>query len=197
MNKTYEFSFERGQFLKFIGGLAALVLLIFCAGFLAGLALEMGQPAPILVAQFPPALVPAHALIAPEDLPAIEPVAEQLADLAPEDQPAVEGPEVEEDEAPAAVQAIQPPPPAAGPLGGKFAVQLGAFLSERNAGSMLREIKAKGYEADVVSMPDSQGRTWFLVRFGLYPNRAEASAAATDLQSREQLDALVRPSGSM
>jgi cell division septation protein DedD len=183
MSKTYEFSFERGQLMRLIGGIVSLVLLVFSAGFLAGLALEMGQPTPVLIAQFPPAALPAHALIAPEDLPAIEPAFEEFAAIETEDLEALDP--------------VESPEPAAPAIPGKYAVQLGAFLSEKNAGSMLRELKAKGYNADVVPMPDSQGRTWYLVRFGVFPNRTEASAVAVELQTREQLDALVRPSGSM
>src|SRR6266852_4025463 len=51
MNETYEFSFERGQLIKVIGGILSLVVLVFCAGLLVGVALEFREPAPMLVAQ--------------------------------------------------------------------------------------------------------------------------------------------------
>jgi hypothetical protein len=52
-------------------------------------------------------------------------------------------------------------------------------------------------EVDVVPRQDSHGRTWYLVRYGIFPNRAEATAVAMELKLRENLDALVRPSNSM
>ena len=52
-------------------------------------------------------------------------------------------------------------------------------------------------EVDVVPRQDSHGRTWYLVRYGIFPNRAEATAVAMELKFRENLEALVRPSNSM
>jgi cell division septation protein DedD len=196
MSKSYEFSFRRGQLVKLVSGLVSLVLLVFVAGFLAALALEMGQQAPVLIAQFPPALIPAQALVAPEDLPAVEPVSVELAE---DDQPAIEEKNDVEvvAETPEPAQAVQPAQAAQAELDGKFAVQLGAFLSSRNAEKLSKKLEARGYSADVVTREDSHGRTWYLVRFGLYQNRAQASVVALELKTREMFDAVVRPSNSM
>jgi cell division septation protein DedD len=198
MNKIYEFSFERGQLMKFVGGLTSLVLLVFFAGFLTGVGLPLNEaPAVILVQGPQPPYRPDQPLaagilpeqpaieevaaVADEDLPAIDP-----ADSV-DDQPAIEEPEVEV----AAAEQVE------APIERGFAVQLGAFLSRQNADLLARKLVRAGYEADVVIREDSHGRPWFLVRYGLFPNRAEASAVAIQIKNRDNFEAFVRPSGTM
>jgi cell division protein FtsN len=196
MNETYEFSFERSQLMKVIGGLVSLVLLVFCAGFLVGIALQVRQPAPTLVAQTTqPQSAPAPAAVAAPPIVALpeEPVAD-------EDRPAVDASDdavAVEPDLPAveAVNAIDAKPAASD--AGKFAVQFGAFLQPKNAGILAKSLTAKGYLSDVVAREDSHGRTWYLVRYGAFTNRAEAAAAAVELRTRESLDAVVRPANSM
>jgi cell division protein FtsN len=194
MNETYEFSFERSQLMKVIGGLLSLVLLVFCAGFLVGIALQLRQPAPTLVAQ---TTQPQPAPVAVAAPPIAAPPEEPVAD---EDRPAVEA---SDDSAAAdtelpAVEAAEPDTakPAVSDAG-KFAVQFGAFLQSKNAGILAKRLTAKGYLSDVVAREDSHGRTWYLVRYGAFQNRTEATAAAVELKTRESLDAVVRPANSM
>lgn len=198
MNETYDFSFERGQLMKVVGGLLLLVVLVFSAGLFTGVALQMRDAAPTLVAETPkpqPAAAPvppAPQLVKPtveappeEDQPAVE-ASTQTADNQTDDidpnAPAVEDTPAESKVAEDA---------------GKFAVQFGAFLQRENAGVLARRLASKGYDAGVVAREDSHGRTWYLVRYGIFSNRAEATALAVELKSREKLDALVRPSNSM
>jgi septal ring-binding cell division protein DamX len=202
MNAQYEFSFERGQLFKVVGGLVSLVLLVFFAGLLTGLMVQMQEPSATLVAEAPPpqlVAVPAP----PPPVIAAEPVASVAAD----DQPAVESeddkaaidpdqPAVEEDK-PAVAAASDSDDQVQPGIPGKFAVQLGAFLQADNAGLLAKKLEKRGYEVDVVPRQDSHGRTWYLVRYGIFPNRAEATAVAMELKLRENLDALVRPSNSM
>jgi cell division protein FtsN len=196
MSETYEFSFERSQLLKVIGGLLSLVLLVFCAGFLVGIALQVRQPAPTLVAQTTqPQSAPAPAAVAASLIVALpeEPVAD-------EDRPAVDasddtaaaGPDLPAVEA---ANAVEAKPAASDP--GKFAVQFGAFLQSENAGILAKRLTAKGYLSDVVAREDSHGRTWYLVRYGAFTNRTDAAAAAVELKTRESVDAVVRPANSM
>jgi DedD protein len=192
MNETYEFSFERSQLMKVIGGLLSLVLLVFCAGFLVGVALQARQPAPTLVAQATPQPVtPAPILAAP---PIVAPPEEPVAD---EDRPAVEASDdtATVDTEPPAVESAEAKPAASD--AGKFAVQFGAFLQSKNAGILAKRLTEKGYLSDVVAREDSHGRTWYLVRYGAFQNRTEATAAAVELKTRESLDAVVRPTNSM
>ncbi|HEY2380033.1 MAG TPA: SPOR domain-containing protein [Terriglobia bacterium] len=198
MSENYEFSFERSQLMKVVAGLLSLVILVFGAGLLTGVALQMREAAPALVAQSPhsqpvtaPAVAPAPIIVTPPPEPVV----------APEDQPAVEA---SNDDAPAIdpdAPAVEDTSPASKVADaediGKFAVQFGAFLSRQNAGVLAKKLVTRGYDAGVVAREDSHGRTWYLVRYGVFTNRAEATAAALDLKARENLDALVRPSNSM
>ncbi len=199
MNEQYEFSFERGQLLKVAGGLVSLVLLVFFAGLLTGLMVQMQEPAPTLFAEVPPPQ--------PVAVPAPPPLIIEAPPVAEEDQPAVESdgdnaaidpdlPAVEEDK-PAVAAAVDSDEQVQPGIPLKFAVQLGAFLQANNAGILAKKLEKRGYEVDVVPRQDSHGRTWYLVRYGIFPNRAEATAVAMELKFRENLEALVRPSNSM
>ena len=202
MNAQYEFSFERGQLFKVVGGLVSLVLLVFFAGLLTGLMVQMQESSSTLVAEVPP---PQLVAVPAPPPPVVEP--EPVAPAAEEDQPAVEGdddkaaidpnqPAVEEDK-PAVAAANESDDQVQPGIPGKFAVQLGAFLQADNAGLLAKKLEKRGYEVDVVPRQDSHGRTWYLVRYGIFPNRAEATAVAMELKFRENLEALVRPSNSM
>jgi cell division protein FtsN len=194
MNEVYEFQFERRQLTKLVGGLLSLVLLVFCAGALVGVAYQLSYVMPALLAEaedrgrqqatVPPPVVaaslPAAVADSPEttlEAPAIDPVAPAID---PADLPAIEAPAEQ-----AAVINDE-----------TFAVQFGAFLQSQNAGVLARQIAAKGYDADIIAREDSRGRTWYLVRHGAFPNRAKATAAAVELQARAGLDAVVRPANS-
>ena len=203
MNAPYEFSFERGQLFKVVGGLVSLVLLVFFAGLLTGLMVQMQESSSTLVAEVPP---PQLVAVPAPPPPVVEP--EPVAPAAnEEDQPAVESdddkaaidpnqPAVEEGK-PAVAAANESDDQVQPGIPGKFAVQLGAFLQADNAGLLAKKLEKRGYEVDVVPRQDSHGRTWYLVRYGIFPNRAEATAVAMELKFRENLEALVRPSNSM
>ena len=198
MNAQYEFSFERGQLFKVVGGLVSLVLLVFFAGLLTGLMVQMQEPSAALLAEIPPpqlVAVPAPPLVVEaepvtqEDQPAVESDDDKAAIDA--DQPAVE------EDKPAVAAANESDDQVQPGIPGKFAVQLGAFLQADNAGILAKKLEKRGYEVDIVPRQDSHGRTWYLVRYGIFPNRAEATAVAMELKFRENLEALVRPSNSM
>jgi cell division septation protein DedD len=204
MNETYEFSFERGQLIKVIGGILSLVVLVFCAGLLVGVALEFHEPMPTLVAQSKQLSPQTVAVPAPPVLvsPPADPVnSEETAAVAADDDDAAidpNQPAVEEKEDKADKSAVKTSDEPAQPgIPGRFAVQLGAFLQPDNAEVLSRKLLARGYDADVVVREDSHGRMWYLVRYGIFSNRSEASAIAFQFKSRENLDALVRPSNSM
>jgi cell division septation protein DedD len=199
MNEIYEFSFERGQLIKVAGGVLSLVVLVFCAGFVAGLALQFREPTPTLVAQSTQPKAKPVAVAAPSAPALVTPPVEQVVANKEEepaidpDQPAVEE-TAENDDKPAARESDEP---VQSGIPGRFAVQLGAFLRPENAEVLSRKLASKGYDADVVVREDSHGRMWYLVRYGIFPNRAEASAVALEFRSHENLEALVRPSNSM
>lgn len=195
-NEVYEFSFERRQLMKVIGGLLSLVLLVFCAGLLVGVAFQLHQAGPALMAEAtPPQPAPAAPAPAAEAIAqvvepaeiAAEPVAEPFAETngIDPDRPALEADEIVETEVPRPRSSET------------FAVQVGAFLQSENAGVLAKRLTKRGYEAGVVLHEDSRGRMWYLVRSGAFSRRAEAVAVAVRLHDREGLDAVVRPSNSM
>jgi cell division protein FtsN len=205
MRDIYEFSFERGQLMKVLGGLGSLVLLVFFAGLLTGLMVQSQQPVPTFIAETPKPQ--------PVALPAPPPPVVEEQPVAEEDQPAVESsdsdgnggnaaidpdrPAVEDKPAVTVAASNDSDDPVRSSLAGKFAVQLGAFLQANNAGVLAKRLEKRGFEVDIVPRLDSHGRTWYLVRYGIFENRAEATAVAMELKARENLDALVRPSNSM
>src|ERR1700733_1458742 len=130
MNDVYEFSFERRQLMKLLGGLLSLALLVFSAGFLVGIGLQLRQPAPTLLAQATlPQPAPAPSLAAPPV------VTRPKTPVADEDRPAVEpsGDATAIDPDPPAVAAAEKQLVSAVADPGKFAVQVGAFLQSKNA----------------------------------------------------------------
>jgi cell division protein FtsN len=196
-NEVYEFTFERGQLMKVVGGLVSLVLLVFCAGLLVGVSYQLQIAAPVLMVENkeaqPPAAAPAP--VAEIVAPAVEPTVESSS-------MAVEEADSEDLEMDPDLPAIDPAPnTVAAALAREadelFAVQLGAFLQSHNAGVFAREVAAKGYEADIIEREDSRGRTWYLVRHGSFADRSQAVAAAVKLHVREGFEAVVRPSKSM
>ena len=204
MNETYDFSFERSQLIKVIGGILSLVVLVFCAGLLVGMAIEFREPVPTLVAQsthqpqtvvLPPSSVSVNSSSSPDEANITADKADAAA--TDDDQEAVDPdqPAIEEKDGKSPAKTDDEPVQAGSP--GRFAVQLGAFLQPENAEVLSKRLLARGYDADVVIREDSHGRRWYLVRYGIFLDRNEASAFAMEFKSRENLDALVRPSNSM
>jgi tetratricopeptide (TPR) repeat protein len=80
---------------------------------------------------------------------------------------------------------------------GKYEVQTGAFLVEKNAVEMKEALVKKGVAARIVRMPDSKQRSWHVVRFGKDSDRETAEKICRQLKERENIDAIVRPSGKL
>lgn len=209
MSRIYEFAFQRRDLIKIATGVSALGILLFAAGLLSGLGWQGAeQPAPVIIAnlslpenikqQIELCVVPQQPVaIAWEDIPAVDPADENAAAAS-------------EAEVAAAVEAVEAvaiaPRPAvlkqaqAAPRGrsrSEFSVQLGAFLQSENALALSRRLDQRGYNADVVPMEGARGRTWYLVRFGVFETRTEALMAAAEFKNLEGIDALVRQSDSM
>jgi cell division protein FtsN len=194
MNEVYEFQFERGQLMKLVGGLLSLVLLVFCAGALVGVAYQLSYVMPALLAEAEDRGRQQATHAAPVVAAKQPAAAAESADTTPKEA-AVEPvtPAID----PADLPAIEAPAEQAAAIHDEtFAVQFGAFLQSQNAGVLARQIAAKGYDADIIAREDSRGRTWYLVRHGAFPDRAKATAAAVELQARAGFDAVVRPANS-
>jgi cell division protein FtsN len=194
MNEVYEFSFERRQLMKLLGGVLSLGLLVFCAGLLVGVSYQIQNAAPaFLVEKQKPQPEPVKAPLSPVVAPANETsdadkTEEEIEATIDPDLPAIDPADEKTAIASAAVHQSDEE---------TFAVQLGAFLQSQNAGVFARKIAAKGYEADIVAKEDSKGRTWYLVRHGSFVDRSEATAVAVRLHVREGFDAVVRPANTM
>jgi hypothetical protein len=67
-------------------------------------------------------------------------------------------------------------------------VQLGSFHEEKNAKQFVSRIKKKGYTPFIVQGKDS---TWYKIRVGPYPSKAEASQVTQDLKKNQGISALV------
>lgn len=128
---------------------------------------EPSTPRPALVVEVVERSFPAD-----EPEPAAEPVVE------PTPAPAVEAapdlPTTTPDQP--AVASLPGPPSGRG-----FTVQVGAFESLVEAADTLRSLQAQGHGDAFHVSAEVNGTTWHRVRVGLFPNRADADAAAQRL----------------
>ncbi|MEE4602438.1 MAG: AAA family ATPase [Desulfobacteraceae bacterium] len=72
-------------------------------------------------------------------------------------------------------------------------VQVGAFRRTENADDLIAQLAVKGYLAQIVEIPDSQGRLWFTVRIGDHPTLESAEKQAGMFMEAENMRAFVRP----
>lgn len=76
-------------------------------------------------------------------------------------------------------------------------VQVGVFLDESEANSLLKNIERKGYAPSFFSGRDAEARQWYAVRIGAYSDRQQAANAAANFTRQEKIKAVVRPLGSL
>ena len=72
-------------------------------------------------------------------------------------------------------------------------VQVGAFRVIENAEDLINRLEAKGYSAQIVEVPDRQGRLWFTVRIGDHPTLASAEEHARIFMENENMRTFIRP----
>jgi tetratricopeptide (TPR) repeat protein len=78
-----------------------------------------------------------------------------------------------------------------------YAVQIGAFLVEKNAVELKAVLMEKGYKVTVASMPDSKQKRWYVVRLEKDLDRETAERICRQLKERENIVAIVRPAGKL
>jgi cell division protein FtsN len=78
-----------------------------------------------------------------------------------------------------------------------YAVQVGAYLEEREARRLVDELENKGYTPTLFSGLDAEARTWYAVRIGSYSNTKDAGQAASNFERQEKRKTAVRPAGSL
>ncbi len=72
-------------------------------------------------------------------------------------------------------------------------VQVGAFRRTENAEDLIAQLAVKGYSAQIVEIPDSQGRLWFTVRIGDHPTLESAAEQAGIFMENENMKTFIRP----
>jgi cell division septation protein DedD len=95
---------------------------------------------------------------------------------------------------------VLPPPDPSATQAVAFAVQVGAFLLEREAEILVDDLQGKGYSPQIAqfwAMRNSRKRLWYAVRIGGYADRGQAAHAAADFTHKEGQHAIVRPVGSL
>jgi cell division septation protein DedD len=78
-----------------------------------------------------------------------------------------------------------------------FTVQLGAFLNRENARRLAGLLETRGYAPDISTKMDAHKRVWHLVRVGSHPDRQSASTAASEIERKLKMKAIVRPANSL
>lgn len=78
-----------------------------------------------------------------------------------------------------------------------YTVQFGAFLLKAQAERRLQELLQKeGLYGYVAELRNASGtRTWYLVRIGLFENKALAEKSAADFNARFHVETIARPLG--
>jgi len=71
-----------------------------------------------------------------------------------------------------------------GGMPGRFFVQVGAFSLRENADKMMREMQGAGYKGTRVVLADVDGRSFWRVQVGEFPNLDQAREALGSLASR-------------
>ncbi|HKQ52781.1 MAG TPA: SPOR domain-containing protein [Pyrinomonadaceae bacterium] len=78
-----------------------------------------------------------------------------------------------------------------------FSVQVGVFVDEKDANQLVAQLRNKGYAPFVLATNDDEARTWYAVRIGTYTDRTEATRAASNIATQENIRTFVRPLGSL
>ncbi len=80
---------------------------------------------------------------------------------------------------------VAPKASAANPTGGAFTIQVGAFKDKATADSMVAKLKAKGFEAYVMTPPGGNAQL-FNVRVGSFAARPDAERVQVKLRDEEK-----------
>ena len=76
-----------------------------------------------------------------------------------------------------------------------YALQVGAFQHETNAAAMEKRLEDKGYDPRVLTLTDSKGGRWFLVRLGYFARKKAARNESKIFNQMTGIKAIVRPIG--
>jgi cell division protein FtsN len=201
---TYDFSLDRKSTMVLSAGSVFLVLLVFFAGFLAGMSwrressLAVNLRTPATVAAAPPpkpaspkastgepaAAVPANpAPVAPAVPTGATPAAE-----APPAASAATQAVAAQAASPAATSSV----PAPEQNGVRLSVQVGSFLQKSNAEKLADQLKQSGYNPQIV-LAGIGSKQWNVVRVGPYQDWDEAASIAAQLSRDQAAPAVIHP----
>jgi cell division septation protein DedD len=78
-----------------------------------------------------------------------------------------------------------------------YTIQVGAFLNKSNADQVLSLLTQKGYAPFIFQVTDAQQRSFYMVRFGHFGSREEASKTLEVFKQKEKMAAVIVRSGMM
>lgn len=77
-----------------------------------------------------------------------------------------------------------------------YSIQTGAYLVKKNASLMVSNLRAKGYEPYIFETTNSSNKKLYVVRIGDYYNLQQASYAATQFKTLENMPAIITRTSS-
>ncbi|MCZ6632864.1 MAG: SPOR domain-containing protein [bacterium] len=180
----YNFSLNNRHISAVTVGLCAVGVLIFVAGVLVGVYLQLPE-LEARTAVMPEAEVPVE--------PEVARTTKQFAvpDYGPDDETL----ELEiEASASTGVSGLTASYPVER---NPFTVQVGAFWKPRNAERLYEALWKKGYAPHIFSAWDTKNRLWHCVRIGYYKDRTSARREMNRFMAKQKKEAIIRPSDTL
>jgi cell division protein FtsN len=78
-----------------------------------------------------------------------------------------------------------------------YTIQVGAYRNKENADAKMADLQQRGYPAYLFEVTDARQRSFFMVRFGQFDGRQEASETLADFKEKENMQAVIVRAGSM
>jgi|GEM_PF-2784871 len=208
---SYDFSLNKKKIGLLLTGFTVLTILVFIAGWLLGLMMNLQREAPplteygaagknISLPAPPPAAITKSASM-PEkkaDQKALTAAVETPA--APETDPVQEkAPALKTDEPVSKDKSSPSTAPAPAPEAPEkkknekmcYSIQAGAFLFKDNAEKRLSELKGKGYNAYIFETTDHLNRKWHAVKTADFTTLQKASSALAQFTRKENMPAVI------
>jgi tetratricopeptide (TPR) repeat protein len=77
----------------------------------------------------------------------------------------------------------------------KFAIQVGAFQNKAYALKTEEKLAQNGYDSRILTLNNSKGKTWYLVRVGLFSTHNAATPLILSMKEKMSLNVITRPAG--
>jgi len=190
---------RKREFIYWLSGLTGVPVMLFVAGVAFGTAIYTHTPQPGIASSHGPAEpTRASMLAAIEIRGADDDIERNKSRQAELDQTANVDAHIEQTDASlsghVAELATSSPTPGAESTATEqaYSVQIGSFSNEKNAVSMAKYLRTKGYRVKTLVVNDTNAMKYhYKVRVGYYPSYTEAAAAAADYRLRERATAFI------